>query len=104
MNIFDRLLGINWRTTLAGVGVIVAAVGRLVLAYRTKDIEAMVTDSQLVFETIGMLIVGFGLAQAKDQNVTGTGTSAKTVDSAGVVTNREGVVVGQQPPPHGGSV
>jgi hypothetical protein len=94
----SKLLGINWRTTLAGFAVIVAAVGRIAVAYRTKDFQAILSDGQLILETVGILIAGFGLLTAKDQNVTGTGTAAKSVDSSGIVTNREGEVVGQQAP------
>lgn len=94
----DKLLGINWKTTLAGIGAIVLAIGRIGIAYRTKDIEAIVTDGQLIIETLSLIVVGLGLAKAKDQNVTGTGVTAKAVDDQGIVTNREGTVVGQQPP------
>lgn len=101
---FEKLLGINWKTTLAGITAIVAACGRIAIAYRTKDFEALLTDGQLVMETVIALILGLGLLKAKDQNVTGTGTAAKSVDSAGTMTNREGEVVGQQLPPDAGKV
>lgn len=93
----DKILGINWKTTLAGLAAIVAAFGRIAVAYKTRDFEAILTDGQLVMETIITLIIGLGLLKAKDQNVTGVGAVAKTVDSSGIVTNREGEVVGQQP-------
>lgn len=90
------LLGINWKTTLAGFAVIAAAFGRIAVAYRTKDFQAIFTDGQLVLETLAMLLTGWGLIKAKDQNVTGTGKTAQAVDSKGVVTDRDGDVVGQQ--------
>lgn len=96
-DVFTRFLGINWKTTLAGLAAIVAAVSRIAVAYRTRDFQAIFTDSQLILETVGLLLVAFGLIKAKDQNVTGAGTSAKIVDtSTGEVTNAEGKVVGQQ--------
>lgn len=94
----DKILGINWKTTLAGLAAITAAFGRIAVAYRTRDFEAILTDGQLVMETVIALILGLGLLKAKDQNVTGTGTVAKSVDSAGTLTNAEGTVVGHQPP------
>lgn len=93
----QRLLGINWKTTLAGITVLIAAVGRIIAAYRTKDFGAIFGDAQLVIETIGTVLIGLGLLSAKDSNVTGAGTTAKAVDSSGVVTNVEGDRVGKQP-------
>lgn len=104
MDWINKLLGINWKTTLAGISVIVAAVGRIALAYRTKDFEAIFTDGQLVLSTVIGIIAGLGLIKAKDQNVTGTGSQAAIVDNAGTMTNREGAIVGHQPPPDAGKV
>lgn len=96
--LFTKLLGLNWKTTLAGITAIIAAISRIAVAYRTRDFQAIFNDGQLIIETIGVLIVGLGLMTAKDQNVTGVGTAAKVVDtSTGQVTNSEGKVVGQQP-------
>lgn len=100
----SKLLGINYKTTLAGLAVIAAAVGRIAVAYKTKDFAAIFADGQLILETVGLLLAGLGLLKAKDQNVTGTGTAAKSVDSSGEITNREGKVVGQQSPPDAGKV
>lgn len=79
------LLGINWKTTLAGVTAIIAAFGRIAVAWRTRDFSAIFTDGQLIVETIGMIVLGLGLLKAKDQNVTGAGTAAKTIHSDGTV-------------------
>lgn len=95
---FNKLLGINWKTTLAGISAIIAAVGRIAIAYKSRDFAAILQDGQLIIETITMIILGLGLLKAKDQNVTGTGTAAKSVDSTGEITNREGEVIGQQRP------
>jgi hypothetical protein len=81
MGFINKLLGINWKTTLAGLAVIAAAAGRVLVAYRTKDFSAIVTDGQLIFETLGILLAGLGLIKAKDQNVTGAGPGATNVDT-----------------------
>jgi hypothetical protein len=93
----QKLLGINWGTTLAGISVIVAAIGRIGLAYRTRDFGAIFNDGQLLLTTIIGIAAGLGLISAKDKNVTGVGASAKAVDSSGVITNVEGDKVGKQP-------
>lgn len=100
MDWLNKVLGINWKTTILGIGVIVAAGGRFVLAFRSKnyDFTALAEDGQLIMTTLTGVLAGFGLTKAKDQNVTGTGSGAKSVDNSGTLTNREGEVVGQQPP------
>lgn len=97
MNPLSKLLGINYRTTILGVGVIFAAAGRVMLAYRTRDFESLANDGQLIAETVATILAGLGLFIAKDSNVTGVGTQAKTVGSDGTVVNVAGTVVGQQP-------
>lgn len=96
--LLTKLFSINWRTTLLGVGVIVAAVGRIGLAFRSKnyDFTALAEDGQLIMTTLTALLAGLGLFIAKDASVTGVGSQAKAVDSAGTVTNIEGTVLGQQ--------
>lgn len=91
------LLGVNWKTTLAGLSVIVAGLGRIVLAWKSRDFESVLTDGQLLLSTLIAVLAGLGLVKAKDQNIIGAGATAKTVDSDGQVINREGIVVGQQP-------
>jgi hypothetical protein len=97
MNPLARILGVNWRTTILGVGVIFAAVGRIGIAYRTRDFEVMANDGQLIAETTAQILGGLGLLIAKDANVTGAGTLAKTVESDGTVKNAEGEVIARQP-------
>lgn len=96
----NKMLGINYRTTILGVGVIVAAVGRFVLAYRSKnyDFTALAEDGQLVMTTLAGILAGFGLTKAKDQNVSGAGSKAVSVNSSGVITDTEGKVVAHQEP------
>lgn len=92
--IISKLLGINYRTTLAGFMAIVAAVGRIAVAYRTRDFEAIITDGQLIIETVGIIMLGLGLMKAKDQSVTGAGPVAVQVAADGSATDREGEDVG----------
>lgn len=100
MNAFlSKALGINYRTTIIGVGVIVGAVGRILLAFRSKqyDFTALAEDGQLIMTTAGAILGGFGLIIAKDSSVTGAGTMAKAVDSSGTITNVQGDEIGKQP-------
>lgn len=97
MDLLARILGVNYRTTILGIGVIFAAVGRIMLAYRARDFTSLANDGQLISETIAGILAGLGLFIAKDATVTGAGTLAKTVASDGTVKNIEGEVVAQQP-------
>lgn len=97
MNILNGIFGINWATTSAGVMVIIAAIGRIALAWKAKDFESILTDGQLLLSTLLAVAAGLGLMKAKDSNVTGAGAVAKAVDSEGTVTNIEGDVIGSQP-------
>lgn len=99
MDILNRIFGINYRTSILGIGVIVAAGGRVLMAFRSKnyDFPALAEDGQLIMNTAAALLAGWGLLIAKDNSVTGVGGSAKVIDSAGTVTNVAGVVVGHQP-------
>jgi len=94
----SKVLGINYKTTIIGVGVIVAACGRFALAFRSKhyDFMALADDGQLIMTTLTGILAGFGLTKAKDQNVSGAGTKATSVNDSGVVTNAEGQVVAHQ--------
>lgn len=97
MTIFNKVFGVNYRTTILGIGVIFAALGRVAMAWRVKDFTALAEDGQLIMETLAALLAGLGLFIAKDSNVIGAGSQAKTVDSSGAVKNAEGEVVGTQP-------
>jgi hypothetical protein len=100
MDLLNKILGINWKTTITGIGVIVAAGGRMLMAFRTKnyDFVLLAEDGQLIMTTLGLLLTGVGLLKAKDENVTGTGDGALTSDSSGALKNREGIVVVEAPP------
>lgn len=94
-----KLLGINWGTTLAGLSLIAAAVGRIGVAWKAKDFQAVFTDAQFVLSELAIILTAFGLIAAKDRNVTGAGTQAKAVDtSTGKVVNVEGQPLGKQSP------
>lgn len=93
---FTKILGINFKTTLAGLVSLMAIVAALLAAWKAKDFQAIWDNLPLLFTALGVVAAALGLIKAKDQNVTGTGTTAKAVDSTGTVTNREGEVVGQQ--------
>lgn len=97
--ILTKVFTINYRSTILGIGVIAAAIGRISLAFRTKhfDFIALAEDGQLIMTTVGLVLSGLALMQTKDARVTGTGTQAKTVDDSGVVTNVQGDPVGKQP-------
>jgi hypothetical protein len=97
MNVLNRIFGINYRTSLVGIGIIVTAVSRVVIAWRAKDFTALADDGQLIMGTAASLLAGLGLYIAKDANVTGAGALAKAVDSEGKVTNVEGERIGKQP-------
>jgi len=97
MNPLAKILGINYRTTILGIGVVFAAVGRIALAYRARDFNSLANDGQLIAETVAGILAGLGLFIAKDANVTGAGTLAKTVGGDGTVKNTEGEVVSRQP-------
>lgn len=103
MNVLlTKIFSVNYATTILGIGVIFAAVGRVAIAWKSKDFVSLATDGQLIMSTAGLILGGFGLVLAKDRNVTGAGQQAKAVDSSGVLTNVEGDAVGKQsatPPP-----
>lgn len=94
----SKIFGINYRTTILGIGVIAGAAGRIALAFRSKqyDFVALAEDGQLIMTTAGAVLAGLGLVFGKSANVVGAGTQAKAIDSTGTVTNVEGSVVGQQ--------
>lgn len=99
-----KLLGINFKTTLAGITSLMAIGAAMIAAWRAKDFQAIFDNLPLFFTALGVVITALGLIKAKDQNVTGTGSGAKSVDSSGTMTNREGDVIGKQPPPDAGKV
>ena len=83
MSVIKWLLGLNWKTGLAGWTIIIAAVGRILVAYKTKDFGAIFTDGQLILTTVVSIAAAFGLIKAKDQNVTGAGEDAVIVHKDG---------------------
>jgi hypothetical protein len=94
--LLTKIFSINYVTTILGLGVIFGSVGRVGLAWKAKDFTALANDGQLIMSTIAGILTGAGLIAAKDRNVTGVGTQAKSVDSEGALKNVEGEVVGKQ--------
>jgi hypothetical protein len=71
-----KFFGINWKTTILGWSAIVALIGKIGLAWRTKDIAAILNNGQELLLDISILLGGIGLIKAKDGNTVGAGTSA----------------------------
>lgn len=99
-----KILGINFKTTLAGITALMAVGAALIAAWKAKDFKAVFDNLPTLFTTLAVVLTALGLIKAKDQNVTGTGTGARSVSSEGEITNREGKLVGLQPPPDAGKV
>lgn len=99
-----KLVGINFRTTIAGITALLAVFAAIVAAWKAKDFKAIFDNLPTLFTTLAVVLTALGLIKAKDQNVTGTGTGAKSVSSEGEITNREGKLIGQQSPPDAGKV
>lgn len=82
---FAKLLGINWKTTISGIMVIVALVGKVIVAVKTKDFGGAYTIFQELIPDVIALLVALGLLNAKDNNTTGAGEASKKVESDGTV-------------------
>lgn len=96
-SVVTRILGINFKTTAAGLASLMAIGAAIIAAWRTKDFATIFDNLPEFFVALGVVITALGLLKAKDQNVTGAGTVAKVVDSDGKVYNREGEQVTRQP-------
>lgn len=92
-----KLLGINWRTTLAALSSMGAIGAAIIAAFKVKDFSAIFDHLPLFFTALGVVLANLGLLFAKDKNVTGVGTQAKALAGAGALVNVEGDVVGVQP-------
>ncbi len=62
----------SWKTTVAGIGVILAAIGKAIGEYTTGGIAAI--DFAVLF---GAISAGGGLLIARDNNVTSEDVGAK---------------------------
>ena len=93
-----KLLGVNWRTTIAGIGSLVTVVGVIVNAWRTKDFGTIFTQAQTLVPIVIGILTGLGLLAAKDSSVVGAGSQAAVVQSDGTKVNAAGETVGVQPP------
>lgn len=92
-----KLLGINWKTTLPGILAIVAVAGKIGLALRTKDLNAIFSNGQELIMDITVVLAGVGLIAAKASDVTGVGAAAAKVDESGHLVTANDKVVGTQP-------
>lgn len=75
-----NILGINYRTTLMGLLALIAVVGKLVVAFKTKDLDSIGPLLNELLPIIAGLLLAIGLTKAKDQSVTGAGPTARDVD------------------------
>ena len=78
--IIERIMGVNWKTTMAAIAAIVAVVGRIYAKWKSKDFSAIFEDGQELMSDIGLLVAAVGLLQAKDKDVHGAGDSAVRVE------------------------
>lgn len=94
---FQKLLGVNWRTTFAAIVAIIGLAINIQVAWKAKDIRAVANNAEMIMLNLGLIATALTGLNAKDANVTGAGTQAKTVDSTGAVTNVDGAALGNQP-------
>lgn len=98
MELINKILGLNWKTTLAGLTALGAVGASIIAALKARDFNAIFDNLPTFFTTLAVVLTALGLIKAKDQNVTGAGSQAAAVDFAGQLVNREGKVVGHQTP------
>lgn len=91
--IFAQLGIINWKTTMTGITSLVAALGVILNAWRTKDFGTIFTQSQTLIPVIMLILTGLGLLSAKDSTVTGVGSQAATLTDNNKLLTVEGDVV-----------
>ena len=96
--IFKQLGVINYKTTSAAIGLLITTLGVILNAWRTKDFGTIFTQSQTLIPIITGILLGLGLLNAKDNNVSGAGVAAVTVHSDGSKENAAGDIVGKQAP------
>jgi len=73
--LMQKLLGVNWKTTAAAITAIAAVVGNIVVAWKAKNFNAIFSNTQLLLTDLGLLLAAIGLLNAKDNNVTGAGST-----------------------------
>lgn len=93
-----NIFGINYRTSILSIGVIVSAGTRIFMAFRAKNYNfpALAEDGQLIMNTLASLFAAWGLYVAKDSKVAGAGAQAVAVHDSGDVTNINGDLVDKQ--------
>lgn len=70
MNILQKILGVNWKTTLAGLAALAAVAAKVYADIKTKDVASFFSDTQSLIGEVAGIGVGIGLIQAKDNNTT----------------------------------
>ncbi len=71
-----KILGINWKTTLAGLTALVAVAAKITSDIKTKDFVSVITDLQSLLAEVAGVGIGIGLLVAKDNDTTGAGKEA----------------------------
>lgn len=79
-SLMQQIAGVNWKTTIAGIGVLVALVSKILLELRTKDFSSLITSVNELVPDISAVLIAIGLLSAKDNNTTGAGDSAVKKD------------------------
>jgi hypothetical protein len=70
------ILGVNWKTTLSGVTVILGVITKIIAEVHAKDWSAVLADAPNLLVDITAVLIGVGLIHAKDNDTTGIGVSA----------------------------
>lgn len=97
LKIVRKILGLNWKTSLAGWTLLFATLGTVAAAWKNKDFVALFTNLSSVVAIIGGIAGALGLINAKDGNITGVGPGAKQLnETTGAVEVRAEPAI---PPP-----
>lgn len=79
-SLLRKLVGVNWKTTLAGAGALITAAGKIYFAFKTKDFATVFTSANELVPDITLILLGVGLLNAKDNDTAGAGEKARKVE------------------------